>query len=49
MIAFVHFIFCALQDFFTPSWQKDVRSISREVVLKLFEDFPELKAQSSHA
>jgi len=46
MIAFVHFIFCALHDFFTPSWQKDVYSISREVVLKLLDDSPELKADS---
>jgi len=38
MIGFFHFIFSALHDFFLPPWQKEVRLISREVVLKLLED-----------
>ena len=47
MIAFFHFLFCALDDFFTPAWQKDVRSISREVVQKLFDQDKDLNVRFS--
>ena len=47
MLTFFHFFFCAIAGFFTPAWQKDVRSISREVVQKLLDQGDDLNVRYS--